>query len=83
MNLIQIHKGEQNIAVATASILARARFLDKLSTLSQEYKMELPKGASVAVVNCARRIVKEFGADQLRKVAKLHFRTTQEVLSAH
>ena len=82
LNLIQMHKGEQNIAVAAASILARARFIEKLSKLSLEYKMELPKGASAAVVSCARRIVKEFGKNQLRKVAKLHFRTTQEVLSA-
>lgn len=81
LNLIQMHKGEQNIAVAAASILSRARFLEKLSKLSLEYKMELPKGASAAVVSCAKKIVKEFGKDQLRKVAKLHFRTTREVLS--
>jgi ribonuclease HIII len=34
LNLIQMHKAEQNIAVAAASVLARWRFLEKLSKLS-------------------------------------------------
>ena len=38
LNLIQMHKAEENIAVAAASILARARFLQKLSKLSSEYR---------------------------------------------
>ncbi|MCK5505983.1 MAG: ribonuclease HIII [Thermodesulfovibrionia bacterium] len=82
LNLIQMHKAEQNIAVAAASILARARFLDKLSKLSLEYKIDLPKGVSASVVNTAKRIVKEHGKEKLRKVAKIHFKTTKKVLSS-
>jgi ribonuclease HIII len=81
LTLIQIHKGEQNIAVAAASILARARFIEKLSKLSLEYKVEFPKGASAAVINIARKLVKDCGRECLYKVAKLHFKTTQEVFS--
>ncbi|MBF0563621.1 MAG: ribonuclease HIII [Nitrospirae bacterium] len=81
LNLIQMHKAEQNIAVAAASILARARFLEKLSRLTSEYKIELPKGVSDAVVTNAKRIVKEYGKEHLRKVAKMHFKTTMKVLS--
>lgn len=50
IKLIQMHKAEQHIAVAAASILARARFLEKISKLSNEYKLDLPKGASYKVI---------------------------------
>jgi ribonuclease HIII len=81
LNLIQMHKAEENIAVAAASILARARFLQKLSKLSSEYRVELPKGASINVINIAKSVVATHGRDALRKVAKLHFKTTKEVLT--
>ena len=79
LRLIQMHKAEQNIAVAAASILARARFLKKLSKLSNEYKIDLTKGASQTVIENAKKIVDMHGKDSLRKVAKLHFKTTNEV----
>ena len=80
LKLIQMHKAEQNIAVAAASILARARFLEKLSKLSGKYKTNLPKGVSRTVIENARKIVDLHGEETLRKVAKLHFKTTSEVL---
>ncbi len=79
LRLIQMHKAEQNIAVAAASILARARFLKKLSKLSNEYKIDLSKGASQTVIENAKKIVDVHGKYSLRKVAKLHFKTTNEV----
>lgn len=81
IKLIQMHKAEQHIAVAAASILARARFLEKLSKLSNEYKIDLPKGASQAVVENAKRFADVHGREELRKVAKLHFKITAEVLN--
>jgi len=79
IELIQMHKAEQNIAVAAASILARARFLEKLSKLSNEYKIYLPKGVSRTVIENANKFVDMYGKELLRKVAKLHFKTTSEV----
>lgn len=79
IRLIQMHKAEQHIAVAAASILSRARFLEKLSKLSDEYKIDFPKGASQAVVENAKKFVNMYGRELLRKVAKLHFKTTTEV----
>jgi len=79
IKLIQMHKAEQNIAVAAASILSRARFLEKLSKLSNEYKIDLPKGASRTVIENAKKFVDMYGKDLLRKVAKLHFKTTNDV----
>ena len=81
LKLIQMHKAEQNIAVAAASILARARFLEKLSKLSNEYKIDLPKGASQTVIENAKKVVDMYGKQTLRKVAKLHFKTTAAVVN--
>jgi len=76
-----MHKAEQNMAVAAASILARARFLEKLSKLSNEYKIDLPKGASQTVIENAKKVVDMYGKETLRKVAKLHFKTTTAVVN--
>ena len=44
-------KAESDIAVGAASILAREHFLNILGNLSEECGVELPKGASSAVVD--------------------------------
>jgi ribonuclease HIII len=80
INLVQVTKGERYIAVAAASILARDRFLSRLDSLSQKYGIELPKGSSDAVFPPARKIVDSKGSEELKRVAKLHHKTTQRVL---
>jgi len=78
--LEQRHKAESDLAVAAASILARAEFLLRLKRLSDEVGTTLPKGASSAVELAGRMIVKKHGEGRLGSVAKLHFKTTQAVL---
>ena len=78
--LEQRHKAESDLAVAAASILARAEFLLRLKRLSGEIGMTLPKGVSPAVELAGRMVVKKHGEDRLGSVAKLHFKTTQAVL---
>lgn len=78
--LEQRHKAESDLAVAAASILARAEFLLRLKRLSDEIGTVLPKGASPAVELAGRMIVKKHGEERLGSVAKLHFKTTQAVL---
>jgi ribonuclease HIII len=80
LELIQTPKGERYIAVAAASILARDRFLTRMDKLSQEYAIALPKGASDAVIQPARQIVERNGSAELKKVAKLHHKTTQRII---
>ncbi|GKS57370.1 ribonuclease HIII [Nitrospira sp.] len=80
VRLVQQPRAEADVAVATASILARADFLIRLDRLSREVGTALPKGASGAVELVARMVMKKQGEDGLRKVAKLHFKTTQAVL---
>jgi ribonuclease HIII len=79
IQLIQMPKGERDIAVASASILTRDKFLARLERLSQEYQIELPKGASEAVVIAGKQIIAKKGPDDLRKVAKLHHKTTHKI----
>ena len=80
LQLIQMPKAEKNIAVAAASVMARARFLEKLDKLSSEFRIKLPKGASQTVIEVGKKLVNMHGRESLRKVAKLHFKTTKQVI---
>lgn len=72
---------ESDIAVAAASIIARAEFVRQVEELSRSLHIRLPLGASHAqIVPMGREIVTRYGRDALGKAAKLHFRLTQEVL---
>jgi ribonuclease HIII len=82
IDLIQMPRAEVHIAVAAASVLARARFLGRLEALSARFDMTLPKGASRMVVLAGQALVKRFGTAALRQAAKLHFKTTAEVLAS-
>ena len=82
LKLEQRPKAEEDIAVAAASILARAEFLKQMDKLSESIGVDLPKGASQKVENVGRALVKEQGKNILKKVAKLHFKTTQVISSS-
>lgn len=82
IELVQHPRAEEDMAVAAASILARAEFLKRLHLLSREVGAELPKGASAAVDAAAVRLVAAHGSGILGKVAKTHFKTTERVLKA-
>ena len=73
-------RAEADIAVAAASILARAAFLRGLRRLGDEFGVQLPKGAT-NVIPTGKRLVAQLGPDVLPKVAKMHFKTSQQVLS--
>jgi len=75
IELVQRHKAEEDMAVAAASILARDEFVARLARLSKEFGMILPKGASATVDAAAKEFVAKFGAENLPKAAKMHFRT--------
>lgn len=79
INLTQFHKGESDIAVATASVIARAVFLEEMLSMDNNYGLEFPKGAS-NVIEFAKEFVKKFGKDELSNVAKISFKTTNSIL---
>ncbi len=75
IKLIQQHRAEEDLAVAAASILARDAFVQGLSKLEKQFEIELPKGASTAVDEAAKKFVADRGAENLGAIAKMHFRT--------
>lgn len=81
LNLIQTPKAERDIGVAAASILARSRFLDELDKLGKTLGVTLSKGVSPVVENIAKSIYDNGGLEQLKQYVKLHFKTTQKIMS--
>jgi ribonuclease HIII len=73
-------KAESDVAVAAASILAREKFVIWLDNRSRQLGIPMPKGVSASVKSAAIQIVEKFGRDTLETVAKMHFRTSAEVL---
>ncbi|MDD0822341.1 ribonuclease HIII [Bacillus cereus] len=79
VKLYQMHRAEINIAVAAASIIARSEYVTRLNQLSTKYKLEFPKGASVKTIEIARDFVSQYEIENLKHVAKLHFKTTEQI----
>jgi ribonuclease HIII len=79
LQLQQRTKAESDIAVATASILARAAFLEKMERLSQDVGVKLGKGASAQVKEQAVEIARRNGIEKLATICKAHFKTFSEV----
>ncbi|MBA4146850.1 MAG: ribonuclease HIII [Verrucomicrobia bacterium] len=75
IELVQRHKAEEDMAVAAASILARNEFVSRLGAMEKQFGTRLPKGASAAVDAAAKEFIAKHGAENLPKVAKMHFRT--------
>ena len=74
----QFHKGESDIAVATASVLARGVFLKEWGKMSMKYSFKFPKGAS-NVIEDGKVFVGKYGMDELKNVAKISFKTTAQI----
>jgi len=81
IKLEQRPRAEEDTAVAAASILARAKFVQQMEQLSQRVGKTLPKGAwNPSIVTIGREIVAQYGQSTLAEVAKLHFKTTETIL---
>ncbi|MFY9233529.1 MAG: ribonuclease HIII [Fimbriimonadaceae bacterium] len=81
IELRSVVRAEADMAVAAASVLARAEFLRRLKRLGEEIGTTLPKGASSAVIDAGASIARRLGPDALKGVAKMHFKTLQDVLA--
>lgn len=81
IELIQKPRAEEDLAVAAASILARAEFLKRLSFLSQEVGFDLPKGSSPLAEEAGLKLVRLLGVQVLDKVSKKHFKLTERILN--
>ena len=80
VQLEQRTKAESDVAVAAASILARARFVKWMQDTATAAGCDMPLGCAGHVTKAARAFVAKHGQERLCDVAKLHFKTTQKVL---
>ncbi len=80
ITLRQQTKAESDIAVAAASILARAEFVRRMDELGKTAGITLPKGAGGKVDEAAAEVVRNGGKNLLRSVAKMHFRNAEKAL---
>ena len=73
VNVVQMPKAEADIAVAAASVLARAEFLRIMAELEAQAGMPLPKGGGPVATDCARMLAQKLGKNALNNFVKLHF----------
>jgi ribonuclease HIII len=80
INFIQTPKAERYIGVAAASIMARNAMNNWFNKKEKE-GYNLLKGASSNVKERAKEIVQRYGQNKLITLAKLHFKTTNQIIN--
>ena len=68
------------LSVACASIISRYIFLKEMDKISNNLKIEIPKGASTLVDEVGVKIVEKYGKEKLKEIAKLNFKNTNKIL---
>lgn len=77
--LNQMVRAEADIAVAAASVLARAEFVRRMDEMASKYELNFSKGASDKVIQQAKIFVDKYSKNRLNEVAKMHFKTVQSI----
>ena len=67
------------LSVACASLISRYIFLKEFDKLGQNYNTFLVKGAGPKVDEIGLKLVNQYGADVLSKIAKLNFKNTEKI----
>ena len=79
-NITFMTKGESKcLSVAAASLISRYIFLKEFAKIQKEVDMLIPKGASTSVDDVAIKIIKKYGFDKLKDIAKLNFKNTDKI----
>lgn len=82
-NITFLTKGEDKcLSVACASIISRYLFIKEMDKMSKELGINIPKGASAAVDDVAKEIVKKFGYEKLHEIAKMNFKNAEKIRSS-
>ncbi len=79
IELRQMVRAESDIAVAAASVLARATYVRKMAEMQQSYGIKFPKGCAQQVKDAAKEFIQQYGKERLKEVCKTHFKTYNEV----
>lgn len=74
---------EADPAVAAASIIARYQFIEAFSSMRSFYNISFPFGSSAKIKTIALDFIKRYGIERLGEVAKLHFKTTEQIRDLH
>jgi ribonuclease HIII len=80
IKLIQQVRAESIVQVAAASILARAKFVEYMRRLSEQYKTKLPLGAGTPVDEAGRSLAAKLGPAIFDKIAKTHFKNLKKIM---
>ena len=80
INLFQTPKGERDLSVASASMIARGLLVEEFNQMMQKAGIEIPFGAGTNVIQSAQVLIKKMMVEKLSEFCKLNFSTTEEVL---
>ncbi len=79
-NITFLTKAESKcLSVACASLISRYFFLKEFDKLGEQLDLFLVKGASDKVDEVGTKIVKKYGFDKLKDIAKLNFKNTDKI----
>jgi ribonuclease HIII len=70
---------EADPAVAAASIIARYQLIEAFASMRRFYGVNFPNGATSVVKPVGLDFIKRYGINRLNEVAKLHFKTTDQI----
>lgn len=79
LNVVEQKRAEADVAVAAASVLARAKFLEVMGELATIAGRILPKGGGDKTTAIAREIKAEYGSAFLDKLVKKHFANYKKI----
>jgi ribonuclease HIII len=72
---------EDDLAVAAASVIARAEFITAMQEYTEKSGIHIPLGSSSShVKEVGRQIYRRWGRRGLERIAKMHFKTIQEII---
>lgn len=81
LRVVEVPRAERHPATASASVLARAAFLEGVAALEREWAVDLPLGSGDPTKPALRRWREVHGDETLGRVAKLHFKNVQAFLA--
>jgi ribonuclease HIII len=82
ITLEQRPRAESDLAVAAASVLARAEFIAAIEDYTAKAGIEIPLGASASQVKqIGKLIYRRWGKRGLERIAKMHFKTVSEIMN--
>lgn len=67
------------LAVAAASVMARARFLDAMDAMKEKYGMTFNKGSGKPADQSGKAFLKKYPPEKLNEVAKVHFANMDKI----